>query len=37
MAFIETVPPERAAGTVADVYESDRAIHGHVPNFAQAF
>ena len=37
MAFIETVPPERAAGAVADVYESDRAIHGHVPNFAQAF
>ena len=37
MAFIETVPPERATGAVADVYESDRAIHGHVPNFAQAF
>jgi len=37
MTFIETVPPERATGAVADVYESDRAIHGHVPNFAQAF
>jgi uncharacterized peroxidase-related enzyme len=37
MTFIETVAPERASGAVADIYESDRAIHGHVPNFAQAF
>jgi uncharacterized peroxidase-related enzyme len=37
MTFIETVPPDRATGAVADVYESDRAIHGHVPNFVQAF
>jgi len=37
MTFIETVAPERASGAIADVYESDRAIHGHVPNFAQAF
>jgi uncharacterized peroxidase-related enzyme len=37
MTFIDTVPPDEAAGAVADVYESDRAIHGHVPNFARAF
>jgi uncharacterized peroxidase-related enzyme len=37
MTFIETVPPERATGAVANVYETDRAVHGHVPNFAQAF
>ena len=37
MTFIETVPPDRATGAVAGVYESDRGIHGHVPNFAQAF
>jgi uncharacterized peroxidase-related enzyme len=37
MTFIETVAPERASGAAADIYESDRAIHGHVPNFAQAF
>lgn len=37
MTFIDTVPPDQATGAVADVYESDRAIHGHVPNFAQAF
>jgi uncharacterized peroxidase-related enzyme len=37
MTFIETVPPEQATGVVADVYETDRAAHGHVPNFAQAF
>ena len=37
MTFIETVPPDRATGAVADLYETDRAIHGHVPNFAQAF
>jgi uncharacterized peroxidase-related enzyme len=37
MTFIETVPPDRATGAVADVYDSDRAVHGHVPNFAQAF
>jgi uncharacterized peroxidase-related enzyme len=37
MTFIETVPPDEATGAVADVYDSDRAVHGHVPNFAQAF
>jgi len=37
MTFIETVPPDEATGAVAEIYESDRAIHGRVPNFAQAF
>jgi uncharacterized peroxidase-related enzyme len=37
MTFIETVPPDRAEGALADVYDADRATHGHVPNFAQAF
>jgi uncharacterized peroxidase-related enzyme len=37
MTFIDTVPPDAATGAVADLYESDRAVHGHVPNFAQAF
>jgi uncharacterized peroxidase-related enzyme len=37
MTFIETVPPDDAEGAVAEIYESDRAVHGHVPNFAQAF
>jgi uncharacterized peroxidase-related enzyme len=37
MTFIETVPPDRATGAVADVYDADRAVHGHVPNFTQAF
>ena len=37
MTFIETVPPDAATADVAAVYDRDRAIHGHVPNFAQAF
>jgi uncharacterized peroxidase-related enzyme len=37
MTFVETVPPEQATGAVADIYESDRAVNGHLPNFAQAF
>ena len=37
MTFIETVPPDDATGAAAEIYESDRAVHGHVPNFAQAF
>jgi uncharacterized peroxidase-related enzyme len=37
MTFIETVPPDEATGAVAETYESDRAAHGHVPNFAAAF
>jgi uncharacterized peroxidase-related enzyme len=37
MTFIDTVPPEHAIGAVAEIYESDRAAHGHVPNFARGF
>jgi uncharacterized peroxidase-related enzyme len=37
MTFIETIPPERASGALAECYEADRATHGHVPNFTQAF
>ena len=37
MPFIDTVPEERATGLLAELYESDRAAQGHVPNFARAF
>jgi uncharacterized peroxidase-related enzyme len=37
MTFIETVSAERADGMLAELYESDRANFGHLPNFTQAF
>ena len=37
MTFIETVPPADATGSVAELYESDRATFGHLPNFTTAF
>ena len=37
MTFIETVPPDEATGLVAELYETDRATRGHLPNFTQAF
>jgi uncharacterized peroxidase-related enzyme len=37
MTFIETVPPDEATGATAEIYASDRALHGRVPNFARAF
>ena len=37
MTFIDTVAPEEAAGAVAELYETDRAIFGHLPNLTQAF
>jgi uncharacterized peroxidase-related enzyme len=37
MTFIETVSPEDASGPVAELYESDRANFGRLPNFTQAF
>jgi uncharacterized peroxidase-related enzyme len=37
MTYIETVPPDEATGSVAEVYETARANHGLLPNFAQAF
>lgn len=37
MTFIETVPGADAPEAVAQMYESDRATFGHVPNFTRAF
>ncbi len=37
MTFVETVSPDQAEGAVADLYESDRAAFGHLPNFTRAF
>ena len=37
MTYIETVEPERASGAVADMYETDGATFGHLPNFTRAF
>ena len=37
MTFIETVAEADAAGELKELYEADRAVHGHVPNFAKAF
>jgi uncharacterized peroxidase-related enzyme len=37
MPFIDTVPEERATGLLAELYASDRAAQGHVPNLARAF
>jgi len=37
MTFMDTVPPERAEGAVAELYETDRTAFGHLPNFSRAF
>jgi uncharacterized peroxidase-related enzyme len=37
MPFIDTVPEERATGLLAELYESDRAAQGDLPNFTRAF
>jgi uncharacterized peroxidase-related enzyme len=37
MTFIETVPEAGAPAAVAELYETDRASFGHVPNFTAAF
>jgi hypothetical protein len=37
MAFIETVPPEKAEGALARLYEKDLEKHGFVPNYSQAW
>jgi uncharacterized peroxidase-related enzyme len=37
MTFIATVPAEDASGALAELYEADRAVRGHVPNYARAF
>src|SRR4051794_24429846 len=37
MTFIETTPEARAKGAVADMYEGDLGLAGHVRNLAKAF
>jgi uncharacterized peroxidase-related enzyme len=37
MTFVETVPEERATGATAEMYATDRAAFGHLPNFTRAF
>ena len=37
MAFIDTSPPDAAEGAVADMYETDRAAWGYLPNFTRAY
>jgi hypothetical protein len=37
MAFIETIPPESAAGTLRELYEQDLQKHGFVPNYSRAW
>jgi uncharacterized peroxidase-related enzyme len=37
MAFIDTIPPDAAAGDVAAMYETDRAAWGFLPNFTRAY
>jgi uncharacterized peroxidase-related enzyme len=37
MTFIETVPEGAASGDLAQMYETDRAVFGHLPNLTRAF
>jgi uncharacterized peroxidase-related enzyme len=37
MAFIRTVPPSEAEGSVREMYEQARSRFGYVPNWTQAF
>lgn len=37
MAFIETIPPEKAEGLLAELYAADVHKHGFVPNYSQAW
>ncbi|HKF42782.1 MAG TPA: hypothetical protein VKG01_06770 [Thermoanaerobaculia bacterium] len=37
MAFIETIPPEKATGLLAELYDQDLRKHGFVPNYSQAW
>jgi uncharacterized peroxidase-related enzyme len=36
MAFVRTIPPPEAQGSVREMYEQVHAALGHVPNWAQA-
>lgn len=37
MTFIRTIPPEHAGDAVRELYASQQARYGHVPNYALAF
>jgi uncharacterized peroxidase-related enzyme len=37
MTFVETVPEDQAAGPTADMYATDEATFGFLPNFTRAF
>lgn len=37
MTFIDTVSEDQATGAVAAMYETDRQVFGHVPNFTKGF
>ncbi len=37
MAFIETIPASTANGAVRDMYESNQASSGYVPNYVKVF
>ena len=37
MAFIDTIPADVAEGDVVDMYETDRAGWGFLPNFTRAY
>jgi alkylhydroperoxidase family enzyme len=37
MTFIETIPEAEATGAVQEMYETDRAVFGDLPNLTQAF
>src|SRR4051812_7818717 len=37
MPFIETVPEDQATDAVAAMYETDRQVFGHLPNFTRGF
>ena len=37
MAFIETIPPEKAVGVLRELYEQDLQKHGFVPNYSRAW
>ena len=37
MTFLETVPEAQASGATADLYATDQATFGYLPNFTRAF
>jgi hypothetical protein len=37
MSFINTIPESESAGEVKEMYASEKAMRGYVPNFAKVF